>query len=417
MKTVSVKLPDIGEGVTEAELVEWYVKIGDLVREDDVLADVMTDKATVEIPSICDGKITWIGGEVGDTLAVGSELVKIESAEASVVEEPNEKLKEKPPEPAKQVEVKKKVEVEKVAKTPVIKPEKVQTSESLTNNEKSLAAPAVRERAREAGLDLQTVSGSGQDGQITHADLDALLVSGGSGRAKNTSVNDIKIVGLRRKIADHMATANTRIPHITIIEEVDVTEVEALRAKLNDNRGERMKLTVLPFVLSALAGAVRKHPEMNAIFDDEEGVVTQFGGVQVGIATATDKGLIVPVVRHVEARSVWDIAAEIFRLSDAARRGNAKREELTGSTITVTSLGPLGALATTPIINHPEVAIIGVNKMVMRPMWNGTEFVPRKMMNLSCSFDHRVIDGWEAAVFVQKLKALLETPALIFMND
>lgn len=407
MNTISVKLPDIGEGVTEAELVEWYVKVGDLVREDDVLADVMTDKATVEIPSICDGKITWIGGEVGDILAVGSELVKIETAEAVVTEAP----KEKPSELVKKAEAKKEI------KAPVTKPKKALASPPRSKGKKPLAAPAVRERAKDAGLDLHKISGTGQDGQIIHADLDALLISGGSGRAKNTSVNDVKIVGLRRKIADRMATANTRIPHITIIEEVDVTEVEALRAKLNENRGDKAKLTVLPFILSALAGAVRAHPEMNAIFDDEAGVVTQFGGVQVGIATATDKGLVVPVVRHVEARSVWSIAAETNRLSEAARTGDVKREELTGSTITVTSLGPLGALATTPIINHPEVMIVGVNKMAVRPMWNGTEFVPRTMMNLSCSFDHRVIDGWEAAIFVQKLKSLLETPAMIFMND
>ena len=404
--TVSIKLPDIGEGVTEVELVELHVKIGDLVREDDVLADVMTDKATVEIPAICDGTITWIGGETGDVMAVGSELVKIETAEAVVAEE----RIDEPPEPVAEIDVEDDVEA------PVSIAPKAQTSAPLNTEQKPLAAPAVRKRAKNAGLDLHEVSGTGKDGQITHADLDALLVGGGYDRAENTSVRDIKIIGLRRKIAEHMATANTRIPHITIIEEVDVTEVEALRAKLNENPGDKVKLTVLPFILSALAGAVREHPEMNAIFDDEAGLVTHFGGVQVGIATATDKGLVVPVVRHVEARSVWDIAAEIARLSEAARNGNATRDELTGSTITVTSLGPLGALATTPIINHPEVAIVGVNKMAMRPMWNGSEFVPRNMMNLSCSFDHRVIDGWEAAIFVQKLKSLLETPALIFMN-
>lgn len=414
MKTVSVKLPDIGEGVTEAELVEWYVKVGDLVREDDILADVMTDKATVEIPAICDGKVAWIGGEVGDILAVGSDLVRVETTEAAsvgLVEMPVEK----PSEPAKKIEVPKKIKPE--VKAAISKPEKIQAAVPLSTSDKPLAAPAVRQRAMEAGLDLYKLSGSGANGQITHADLDALLISGGSGRAKNTSVKDTKIIGLRRKIADRMSIANSHIPHITIVEEIDVTEVEELRAKLNADRGEKAKLTVLPFILSALAGAVRERPEINAIFDDETGVVTQFGGVQVGIATATDKGLVVPVVRHVESRSVWDIAVEIARLSEAAREGNATREELTGSTITVTSLGPLGALATTPIINHPEVAIIGVNKMAMRPMWNGTEFVPRMMMNLSCSFDHRVIDGWEAAVFVQKMKSLLETPALIFMNN
>jgi len=400
--------------VCSSDLVEWYVKIGDLVREDDVLADVMTDKATVEIPSICDGKISWIGGEVGDILAIGSELVKIETTAATAVET-IEIPKKNLPAPAKKTNPLE--EVTPKAKTSVSKPDKVQPPASPAESKKPLAAPAVRKRAMDAGLDLDKVTGTGPEEQITHADLDAMLSSGGSGRAKNTSVSDIKIVGLRRKIADKMATANTHIPHITIVEEINVTEIEELRTKLNTDRGEKTKLTLLPFILSALAGAIREHPEMNAIFDDEEGVITRFGGVQVGIATATEKGLVVPVVRHVEARSVWDIAEEITRLSQAARKGDASREELTGSTITVTSLGPLGAVATTPIINHPEVAIIGVNKMAMRPMWNGSEFVPRKMMNLSCSFDHRVVDGWEAALFVQKLKSLLETPALIFMTN
>lgn len=416
MKTISIKLPDVGEGVTQAELVEWHVSVGDLVQEDDILVDIMTDKATVEVPAICDGTVTWISGEVGDIVAVGSELVKIETTGDGAVEPPKEQGAKTPiletDMPPEQKPKTVKPQVRNIGSASAPRPEGV----------KPLAAPSVRSRAREAGIDIRQISGSGPAGRIVHEDLDAAFENiGGSevraGRQSNNSLSEVKIVGLRRKIADHMALANARIPHITIIEEVDVTEVETLRAKLNADRGETAKLTVLPFILSALTRAMRDHPEMNAHFDDEAGIIKRFGGVHAGIATMTDNGLIVPVVRHVETLSLRDIAVEIARISEATRNGTAARDELTGSTITVTSLGPLGALATTPIINHPEVAIVGVNKIAMRPMWNGTEFVPRKMMNLSSSFDHRVIDGWDAAVFVQKLKSLLETPALMFIED
>lgn len=373
MQTVSMKLPDIGEGVTEAELVEWYVKIGDIVREDDILADVMTDKATVEVPSVYAGKVMWLGGEVGDSLAVGADLVRIETDAVDVAQET---LPEVEPTPA--------------------------SSDVVSEDKKVLTAPSVRRFAAESGIDLQQIEGSGPGGRITLADL----VSG----SENPSTTEVKIVGLRRKIAERMSLANTRIPHITIIEEIDVTNVEDLRAKLNETRGEQPKLTLLPFILQALIQALRDHPEMNANFDDDAEIVTRFSHVHAGIATMTENGLMVPVVHDVEGRDVWNIAAEISRLAENTRDGSITRGEMSGATITVTSLGPLGALATTPIINPPEVAIIGINKIAMRPSWNGHEFLPRKMMNLSCSFDHRVIDGWDAATFISVLKSHLEAP-------
>lgn len=375
MQTVSMKLPDIGEGVTEAELVEWYVKIGDIVREDDVLADVMTDKATVEVPSVYAGKVTWLGGEVGDILAIGADLIEIETdaREVDVVLETSQELEE--------------VSV---------------SGKAVKDDKKVLAAPSVRKFAAAAGIDLQQVVGSGPGGRITLADLD--------GGPKKQETTEVKIVGLRRKIAERMSLANSHIPHITIIEEIDVTDVEEQRAKLNDTRDDKPKLTLLPFILKALTLALREHPEMNANFDDEAETVTRFNHVHAGIATMTENGLMVPVVHDVEGRDVWNVAAEISRLAENTRDGNITRSEMSGATITVTSLGPLGALATTPIINPPEVAIIGINKIAMRPSWNGREFVPRKMMNLSCSFDHRVIDGWDAATFISVLKSHLEAP-------
>lgn len=375
MQTVSMKLPDIGEGVTKAELVEWYVKIGDIVREDDVLADVMTDKTTVEVPSVYAGKVMWLGGEIGDNLAIGADLIKIETDA---------------------------VEVDVVLETPPEVTQPPAPIDVVSSDKKVLAAPSVRKFAAGAGIDLQQVVGSGPGGRITLADLDD--------GPKNSSTTEIKIVGLRRKIAERMSLANSRIPHITIIEEIDVTDVEDLRAKLNETRGDQPKLTLLPFILKALTQALRDHPEMNANFDDAVEIVTRFSHVHAGIATMTENGLMVPVVHDVEGRDVWDIAAEISRLAKNTRDGSITRSEMSGATITVTSLGPLGALATTPIINPPEVAIIGVNKMAVRPSWNGHEFVPRKMMNLSCSFDHRVIDGWDAATFISVLKSCLEVP-------
>ncbi|MGB5800964.1 MAG: dihydrolipoamide acetyltransferase family protein, partial [Mesorhizobium sp.] len=290
--------------------------------------------------------------------------------------------------------------------------------------EKPLASPAVRLRAKEAGIDLRQVAGSGPAGRIGHEDLDAFLARGaqparaaGHGLVRNKAVEEIKIVGLRRKIAERMALSVSRIPHITYVEEIDVTALEDLRAALNkEKRADRVKLTLLPFLMRAMVKAIAEQPQVNALFDDEAGIVRQYGGVHIGIAAQTPTGLMVPVVRHAEARDLWECGAEVSRLAEAAKSGTATREELSGSTITITSLGAMGGVATTPVINHPEVAIVGVNKIMVRPVWDGTQFIPRKMMNLSSSFDHRVIDGWDAAVFVQRIKTLLETPALIFVE-
>ena len=288
--------------------------------------------------------------------------------------------------------------------------------------ERPVAAPAVRLRAREAGVDLRQVSGSGPAGRITHEDLDAFLAAGpqaagAPGLARDSSVTEIKVVGLRRRIAEKMSLAKSRIPHITYVEEVDVGAVEELRAALNKGkRADQPKLTLLPFLMRAMVKAIAEQPAINALFDDEAGVIHQHGGVHIGIATQTSSGLVVPVVRHAEARDIWACGAELNRLAEVARAGTATREELSGSTITITSLGAIGGIVTTPVINYPEVAIVGVNKIMARPVWDGTQFIPRKMMNLSSSFDHRVVDGWDAAVFIQRVKALLETPAMIFVE-
>ena len=434
MAHFTIKLPDVGEGVAEAELVEWHVNVGDIIREDDLLAAVMTDKATVEIPSSRAGKVIAINGEVGEKIAVGSELVRLEiegasgaSAEPKAEEPAHSPIEAETPKPQNP-------EVPVLLQTPVppkpAAPKRETPSRTFAGSgpvraegEKPLATPSVRLRARDAGVDLRRVRGTGPAGRITHEDLDAFFEaeSGAatalSGYAADTSVNEIKVIGLRRKIAERMADAKRHIPHITIVEEVDVTQLEELRTSLNNEKKEgRPRLTLLPFVIRAIVKAAKEQPGLNAHFDDEADIIRQFGGVHVGIATQTPNGLIVPVVRHAESMTVFAAASELSRVTDAARNGTAKREELSGSTITITSLGPLGAIATTPIINRPEVAIVGINKIAVRPMWDGTQFVPRKMMNLSCSFDHRVIDGWDAAVFVQKLKSLIETPAMIFVE-
>lgn len=429
MTISSIKVPDVGEGVAEVEIVVWHVKPGDLVREDDLLADVMTDKATVEIPSLFAGTVVDLGGAVGETLAVGGVLCRIEHAGTGVEPEvrnavhagervetalkPNRERTTAEPTPGIA-----KAEPPTVHKTPAGIP-----SASRPEGQAPLASPAVRDRARRAGIDLRTVPGSGPAGRITDADLDAVFAarftppSSASTRQRKEGTERIPVIGLRRKIADRMALANARIPHITVIEEVDVSALEDLRATMNDERGERPKLTLLPFLAAALKRAFIDHPEMNAHFLDDEGVIERHNAIHLGIATMTPNGLVVPVLRNAETYGLFGAAGEIARLADAARQGKATREELSGSTFTITSLGPLGALATTPIINHPEVAILGVNRMAVRPMWDGTQFVPRRMMNISASFDHRVIDGWNAATFIQRLRALLQTPALIFMED
>jgi len=423
-----IKLPDVGEGVAEAELVEWHVKIGDLVREDAVLAAVMTDKATVEIPSPVDGEILWLGAEIGDTVAVGSPIVRIRIAgDAPAVAEPESKPKPKAPEPAKAAPAPAKKEelaaTKAAAGSAAVKPAPRAATVGLPRpeGERPLASPAVRLRAKEAGIDLRQVPGTGPAGRVSHEDFDAFAARGAAvvvaGLQEKTGVEEIKVVGLRRRIAEKMALAKSRIPHITYVEEVDVTALEELRAKLNaSKKPDRAKLTILPFLMRALVKAVGEQPQLNAIYDDDAGVIQRHAGVHIGMAAQTPGGLVVPVVKHAEARDLWDCAAEVNRLADAAKAGTATREELTGSTITITSLGAMGGVATTPVINYPEVAIVGVNKIMIRPMWDGTQFVPRKMMNLSSSFDHRVIDGWDAAVFVQRLKALLEAPAMIFVE-
>jgi 2-oxoisovalerate dehydrogenase E2 component (dihydrolipoyl transacylase) len=414
-----IKMPDVGEGVAEAELVEWHVKPGDPVREDMVLAAVMTDKATVEIPSPVNGTVLWLGAEIGDTVAVKAPLLRIEVAGEGDAEEPAPTEAE----PIAKVEAvaSKPVETKPAAK---VEPERrVERPARREAVERPLASPAVRLRAQEAGVDLRQLTGTGPAGRITHDDLDQFVARGAqpvaapAGLARKTATEEIKVTGLRRRIAEKMRLASARIPHITYVEEVDVTDLEDLRATMNAGRKpDQPKLTILPFLMRALVKTLGEQPGVNATFDDDAGIVTRHSAVHIGIATQTPAGLTVPVVRHAEARTIWDSAAELTRLADAARNGTAAREELSGSTITITSLGALGGIVTTPIINHPEVAIVGVNKIMTRPVWDGVQFIPRKMMNLSSSFDHRIVDGFDAAVFVQRIKALIETPALIFIE-
>jgi len=425
-----IKLPDVGEGVAEAELVEWNVKIGDLVREDTVLAAVMTDKATVEIPSPVDGEILWLGGEIGEVIAIGSPLVRLKIEGEGHAPEPAKPAKseaaapppEKKSEPPKAEIEKPKAKPAAVAEPPRVMAPPVSGVAPRGEGEKPLASPAIRLRAREAGVDLRQVSGTGPAGRITHEDLEAFFARGSqrpgaAALAPDNSIKEIKVVGLRRKIAEKMAIAKSHIPHITYVEEIDVTALEELRATLNaKKRAEQAKLTILPFLMRAMVKAIADQPNLNALYDDEANIINQYGGVHIGIAAQTPNGLVVPVVKHAEARTLWDCAAEVNLLADAAKTGSATREQLTGSTITITSLGSMGGVVTTPVINYPEVAIIGVNKIMVRPVWDGTNFIPRKMMNLSSSFDHRVIDGWDAAVFIQRIKTLLETPALIFVE-
>ena len=432
MGELSIKLPDVGEGVAEAELVEWHVKEGDLVREDDVLVAVMTDKATVEIPAPADGKVLRLGGAIGDTLAVGTELIRMEvEGEGNAVADasPLEASPPTEPEPEPEQAAPKHHEAAQPSRSsPSAPPSPLPppgrgSGPPRGEGQRPLASPAVRKRARDGGVDLRQVPGTGPAGRITHTDLEAFFKQGpgtraGAGLATNTSVREIKVVGLRRRIAAKMALSKRSIPHYSIVEEIDVSALEELRASMNGTkRDDRPRLTILPFLMRAMVKAVVGHPEVNALYDEETETIHQHGGLHIGIATQTDAGLMVPVIHHAESLNIWNCAAELARVSEAARNGQASRDELTGSTITITSLGPLGAIATTPVINHPEVAIVGVNKIATRPVWDGAAFQPRKMMNLSCSFDHRVVDGWNAAQFVHTLKGLLETPAMIFVED
>jgi 2-oxoisovalerate dehydrogenase E2 component (dihydrolipoyl transacylase) len=426
MGTRIVKLPDVGEGVAEAEIVEWHVEVGQSVLEDQVLAAVMTDKATVEIPSPVAGTVAALGGEVGSVLAVGAELVRLEVAGAGneeVAATPKQApAAESPPPAAKKPEP---AAARPAAERPrpAVRAEAASPSLPRPAIAKPIASPAVRRRARDAGVDLRQVRGSGPAGRISHDDLDAFLrgaggaAAGGPARVANPKIETIKMVGLRRRIAQKMAESKRRIAHFSYVEEVDVTALEELRKTLNaEERPDRPRLTLIPFLMQALVKAIVDFPEMNALYDDEAETIDRYGGVHIGIATQTNAGLLVPVARHCEARGLWEFATEVRRLSEAARQGTATRAELNSSTITITSLGALGGIVTTPVINRPEVAIIGVNREVVRPVWQGEQFVPRTMMNLSSSFDHRVIDGYAAARFVQRIKGLLEAPATLFIE-
>jgi len=426
-----IKLQDVGEGVAEAEIVELPVKVGEAVREGDVLAAVMTDKATVEIPSPADGRVSWIGWEIGQKVAVGSELIRIEVGDVGGVESKRRAggadldhgargtaaVLSRVLEEQRQATSDGKAASSRQARQSA--PPSVSGDAFARPGERPMAAPAVRAHARERGVDLRDVPGSGPAGRILREDVDA-FVAGGHAQLPvqtllpNTAVEEIKIVGLRRAIAQRVQESKRRIPHFSYIEEIDVTDLEALRENLNANKErESPRLTVLPFVMRALVMALGDYPQMNALFDDGSETLRRYAGVHLGIAVQTTNGLMVPVVRHAEQRTIRQCAVELRRLTEAARCGGIAREELTGSTITITSLGALGGLATTPVINAPEVAIIGVNKIAVRPVWRDASFQPRKVMNISASFDHRIIDGWDAAAFIQHLRSFLEAPRRI----
>ena len=428
MSEYTVKLPDVGEGVAEAEIVEWHVAVGDTVDEDDAIVDVMSDKATIELPSPVAGIVRWLAGDVGDVIAVGANLFQIEvdqatsagstSVAADSTSVPAPVVADGVPEDA--------ALSPPSASAPVIAepPEAgAVVSRAPSKGSRATAAPAVRARARDMGVELGSLEGTGPDGRVTHGDLDAFLRS--TARAAparpatptgDDTVEDVKVTGLRRNIAERMQASKRRIPHFTYVEEVDVTEVELLRRELNETRSElQPKLSLLPFLMRAVVLAVHEHPGMNARFLDEEGVVRRHRAVHLGIAVQTDRGLMVTVVKHAGDLDLWASAGEVSRLSAAARTAKITLDELTGSTITITSLGALGGIVSTPVINAPEVAIVGVNKIVDRPVYVGDTLVRRQIMNLSSSFDHRVVDGADAAAFVQTIRRLLETPALLFV--
>ena len=400
------KLPDVGEGTAEAEVVAWHAAVGDLIDEDAPLVDVMTDKATVEITSPVRGKVLSLAAQAGEMATVGAPLVELETEDESVEEIAEAGAEVKP------------LHSEPEARTPA----QVAAEPPLApSSPGAQAAPAVRARAEKLGLDLATIRGSGPRGRITHEDLDAVLMRGGAAAPRPAAGapradEQVKVIGLRRRIAEKMAESKRRIPHFGYVEEVDVTELEALRKHLNHTYPDRPRLTLLPFLMTAVVKAVAAYPQINARYDDEAGVVTRSGAVHIGIAVQTEAGLMVPVVRNAEQRDLWGNAAELARLASGARDGSAAREELSGSTITITSLGPLGGISHFPVINHPEVAILGPNKIVERPVVRHGQVVVRQMMNISSAFDHRVVDGQEAAEFIQRIKGMLEHPASLFVD-
>ncbi len=429
MASYSFKLPDIGEGIAEAEIVAWHVKVGDLVEEDAPLCDMMTDKATVEMTAPVAGTIMRVAGEVGDQIAIGSVLAVFETdggaaAEPMVETAPNEAAQvvkvDPTPLPAREgpgVGVEQS-EPPTARREPSAKPPEPTPSPSLQagRGARILASPAVRERAKNLGIDLAQVKTDSD--RIRHADLDAFLTYAQGYRASGGARADeqIKVVGLRRRIAENMQASKRHIPHFTYVEEYDVTELEALRADLNDTRGQKDRLTILPLLIVAICRALPKFPMINARYDDEANIITRSGAVHLGIAAQTDAGLMVPVIRDAQAKNIWQLSAEVKRLAEAARSGKAKSEELSGSTLTLSSLGPLGGIAATPVINRPEVAILCPNKVVERPIVRDGAIVIGKVMNMSISCDHRVVDGHDAASYVQAIKKLVETPALLFVD-
>jgi 2-oxoisovalerate dehydrogenase E2 component (dihydrolipoyl transacylase) len=434
----TIKMPDIGEGIAEVELVAWHVKVGDVVTADQLLADVMTDKATVEIPSAVAGTVLALGGSVGQVMAVGSELIRIEVEGLGNLKNEVVAVPAPTAAPAASAAAPKAVvstPLPPEAAAPLAPTHAAPTRPTGTTGttgharqpgDRPLASPAVRRRAWDAGIELRFVPGSGPAGRITVPDLDAFAARAGQAQVAPASDQRyrqrhaeiaVPVIGLRRKIAQKMQEAKRRIPHFTYVEEIDVTELEDLRGKLNAQyAGQRARLTLLPFLVRAIVLAVRRFPQINARYDDEAALVTRYEAVHLGIATQSEGGLMVPVMRHAETLDVWHAATEVARMSESARSGKATREELSGSTITITSLGALGGIVSTPVINHPEVAIVGVNRMVERPMVRSGAVVVRKMMNLSSSFDHRVVDGMHGAEFVQLLRGYLESPATLFLE-
>ncbi|XKU39514.1 dihydrolipoamide acetyltransferase family protein [Pseudomonas [fluorescens] ATCC 17400] len=422
MGTHVIKMPDIGEGIAEVELSVWHVKVGDMVVEDQVLADVMTDKAMVDIPSPVHGKVISLGGEPGEVMAVGSILISIEVEGAGNTKESALSAVVEQAAPAPKADIKAPVVESKPAAKPLVAA--AQAPVARDADERPLASPAVRKHALDAGIQLRLVQGSGPAGRILHDDLEAYLQqgttrasAGANPYAERNDEEQIPVIGMRRKIAQRMQDATRRAAHFSYVEEIDVTALDDLRVHLNEKHGaSRGKLTLLPFLVRAMVVALRDFPQINARYDDEAQVITRLGAVHVGVATQSDVGLMVPVVRHAEARSLWGTAEEVTRLATAARTGKASRDELSGSTITLTSLGALGGIVSTPVLNLPEVAIVGVNRIVERPMVIKGQIVIRKMMNLSSSFDHRVVDGMDAAQFIQAIRGLLEQPASLFLE-
>lgn len=410
------RLPDIGEGIAEAEIVAWHVSVGDAIAEDQSLVDVMTDKATVDMTSPVDGVVLALHGPIGAMIPVGSVLVELEVEGAGNADEADLHPVHAAM-PGHAAPDRAEPETGLVVPTP---------APAQSTQLPPLASPSIRKRARELHIPLDRVTGSGRGGRITREDLDSYSAlhsgqtqaSGGpAALLPRVEVHETPIIGLRRRIADRLQDAKRRIPHISYVEECDLTELESLRAELNAHRkDDQPRLTLLPFLMRALVRTLPEFPQINAHFDDEAGVLRSFEAVHVGIATQTPAGLMVPVVHHAEARDIWDCARELARVAQAARDGTASRDELTGGTITLSSLGPIAGIASTPIVNHPEVAILAPNKLVERPVVLGGAVAIRKMMNLSSSFDHRIVDGWDAARFIQQIKRMLEHPALIFMG-